>query len=58
MATLTCNCGFSVTNPDKYQVEGEMWVHALKEHLDVLTGMTAAQFRDWLKDKDAKLSAA
>lgn len=57
MMTLSCNCGHTTRGDDRYLVEAEMWVHALKDHRDMLTAMTAEQIAGWLKEKDQKLSA-
>jgi len=57
MYELSCNCGHVTKGNDRYMVEGEMWVHAIKDHKDLLAGMSAAQLAEWLKNKDKTLAA-
>ncbi len=57
MPKLECNCGYSVENKDRYNVEAQMWHHAISDHQDMLTQMSVEQLEGWLKDKDMKLTA-
>ncbi|WP_274361684.1 hypothetical protein [Paenibacillus thermotolerans] len=57
MKTLSCNCGFSVTDDNKYKVEAEMWHHAIHDHADMLKAMSIEMLEQWLKSKDEQLSA-
>jgi protoporphyrinogen oxidase len=57
MKTLSCNCGFSVTDENPYKVEAAMWHHAIHEHADMLKSMTAEMLEQWLINKDEQLKA-
>ncbi|RCW47989.1 hypothetical protein [Paenibacillus prosopidis] len=57
MTTLSCNCGFSVTDENKYKVEAAMWHHAIHDHADMLKSMTVEMLENWLKHKDEQLKA-
>ena len=57
MTTLSCNCGFNITDANKYKVEAEMWHHAIHDHADMLRSMTADMLEQWLKNKDKQLKA-
>jgi predicted small metal-binding protein len=56
--SLSCNCGFSVENEDRYKVEAAMWHHAIQDHSDMLKSMTIEHLEEWLKNKDKQLAAA
>jgi predicted small metal-binding protein len=55
MTSLTCNCGFSAENNDRYKVEASMWHHAIQDHADMLKSMTVEQLEQWLVNKDKQL---
>lgn len=57
MTTLSCNCGFSVTDENKYKVEAQMWHHAIQDHGDMLKSMTVEMLEQWLMNKDEQLKA-
>jgi hypothetical protein len=57
MTTLSCNCGFSITDKNKYKVEASMWYHAIHDHADMLKSMTVEMLEQWLKTKDEQLKA-
>ena len=56
MTSLTCNCGFSAENTDRYKVEASMWHHAIHDHADMLKSMTVDQLEQWLINKDKQLA--
>jgi hypothetical protein len=58
MVSLSCNCGHTEKDADRYKVEARMWVHAIRDHIDMLKGMGEAQLEQWLRDKDQKLGVA
>jgi len=55
MKTLSCNCGFSVTDTNSYKVEAHMWHHAIQDHADMLKSMSVDMLEQWLKNKDEQL---
>lgn len=57
MTTLSCNCGFKVTDENKYKVEAAMWHHAIQDHSDMLKSMTVDMLEQWLMSKDEQLKA-
>lgn len=57
MAQLSCNCGLTVENENRYVVEATMWHHAIRDHLDMLKSMTIEQLTEWLEKKDKQLGA-
>lgn len=57
MKTLSCNCGFNVTDENKYKVEAAMWHHAIQDHGDMLKSMTVEMLEQWLQSKDEQLKA-
>lgn len=57
MSTLSCNCGFSVTEDNKYKAEALMWHHAIQDHADMLKSMTVEMLEQWLRGKDEQLKA-
>ena len=57
MTTLSCNCGFSATDENKYKVEATMWHHAIHDHSDMLKSMTVEMLEQWLMNKDEQLKA-
>lgn len=58
MASLSCNCGYSVENENKYVVEASMWHHAIHDHSDMLQSMTVDQIEQWLVNKDKQLGVS
>jgi hypothetical protein len=58
MAKLTCNCGYAIEDVDHYKVEGNMWAHAMRDHLDNLKGMSGEQIAEWLKNADKEMGVA
>lgn len=58
MTTLSCNCGFSVSDDNRYKVEAEMWFHAIQDHAEMLKSMTVEMLEQWLKNKDEQLKAS
>ncbi|MDQ0062160.1 hypothetical protein [Paenibacillus harenae] len=57
MNTLSCNCGFKITDENKYKAEAAMWHHAIQEHTDMLKSMTVDMLEQWLVNKDEQLKA-
>lgn len=57
MTTLSCNCGFQITDANKYKVEAAMWHHAIQDHTDMLKSMTVDMLEQWLMNKDEQLKA-
>lgn len=57
MKTLSCNCGFTVTDDNAYKVEASMWHHSIHDHADMLKSMTVDMLEQWLKGKDEQLKA-
>ncbi len=55
MATLTCDCGFSVKEDNRYEVEAKMWHHAIHDHGDMLKSMSVDQLTQWLTGADKQL---
>jgi len=55
MATLTCDCGFSVKEDNRYEVEAKMWHHAIHDHADMLKSMSIDQLTQWLTGADKQL---
>ena len=58
MTTLSCNCGFTAKDENRYKVEAAMWHHAIHDHADMLKSMTVEQLEEWLINKDKQLSVA
>jgi predicted small metal-binding protein len=58
LTSLSCNCGFTAENTDKYKVEAAMWHHAIHNHSDMLKSMTVEQLEEWLKNKDKQLTVS
>ncbi|MBV7506629.1 hypothetical protein KW850_15295 [Bacillus sp. sid0103] len=58
MTKLSCNCGFTVENADRYKVEAVMWHHAIQDHADMLKSMNVEMLEEWLKNKDNQLASA
>lgn len=57
MSTLSCNCGFSITDDNNYKVEAAMWHHAIHDHADMLRSMSVEMLEQWLTKKDEQLKA-
>ena len=57
MTSLSCNCGFTVENADRYKVEAAMWHHAIQDHSEMFKSMTVVMLEKWLKNKDEQLAA-
>ncbi|MDF2962157.1 MAG: hypothetical protein K0S39_3892 [Paenibacillus sp.] len=55
MTALFCNCGFSVEEENRYEVEAKMWHHAIHDHADMLKSMSVEQLTQWLTGKDKQL---
>lgn len=55
MVAITCECGFKAENDDHYKVEAEMWHHAMKDHGDMLKGMTVEQLEEVIKKNDQSM---
>ncbi|MBP1965899.1 hypothetical protein [Paenibacillus aceris] len=55
MKTLSCNCGFNVTDENKYKVEATMWHHAIQDHSEMLKSMSVEMLEQWLMNKDEQL---
>lgn len=51
MTSLSCNCGFTVEEDNRYEVEAKMWHHAIHDHADMLASMSVEQLTQWLKGK-------
>jgi hypothetical protein len=54
---ITCNCGHKEIGQDTRTVEARMWHHAVKDHLDMVKGMSADQFADIMKGWDKQFAA-
>ena len=55
MHSITCNCGFKVEDKDHYKAEAKAWHHAIKDHLDMLTEMSAEQLEQVIKSNDKQM---
>lgn len=58
MSALSCDCGFSAQDENRYKVEATMWHHAFHHHVDFLQSMSIEQLEAWLQNKDQRLSMA
>ncbi len=55
--SIICNCGYEAKGKEKRAVEAEIWHHAIKDHSDMLKGMSVEQIEEILTEWDKKFSS-
>ena len=55
MVSIVCNCGFKVEDKDHYKAEAKAWHHAIKDHLEMLKGMTTEQPEGVIRSNDKQM---
>ena len=55
MPSITCNCGFIVEDKDHFMVEAKAWHHAIKDHLEMLKGLTLEQIDAVIRNNDQQM---
>ena len=55
MVKMVCDCGYKVEDKDHYMVEGKMWHHAIKDHVDMLKSRSAEELAQWIRKADATM---
>ncbi len=56
MVSIVCNCRYKVEDEDHYKAEAKAWHHAIKDHLEMLKGMTPEQIEGVLRDSDKQMN--
>ncbi len=55
MVKIVCSCGFKVEDKDHHKVEAMAWHHAIKDHLEMLKGMSVEQIEGVIKNSDKQM---
>ena len=57
MKKITCACGYSVEGKDHYEAEAKAWHHAIKDHLEMLKGMSVDDLMGVIKNTDEQMAS-
>jgi predicted small metal-binding protein len=53
---ITCDCGYTTGESDNhYEVEADIWHHALNTHQDMVLGFSKEQLKEVLKENDKRM---